>query len=110
MRLERIERKLDTLLSVKEILEIVKEIRSKELAMSVVMDQVRAEVQNVRTGVESISAAVAALAQRLADNPTAEEAVAVAAELSALAGTLPGIVASVDSLDPDVPGGAITPE
>ena len=109
-RLERIERKLDTLLSVRDILKIVKEIRRKGISMSVVMDQVRTEVANVRSGVDTISAAVAALAARLADNPTADEAAAVAVELAALAAGLPSITASIDSLAPDVPAGAIPPE
>jgi len=77
--------------------------------MSSVMDDVRSEVASIRGGVLSVQDAVTALAQRLTDNPTAAEATAVAEELHELAGALGATTASIDALDPDLPGGPIEP-
>ncbi|HLC29419.1 MAG TPA: hypothetical protein VJM51_01390 [Dehalococcoidia bacterium] len=87
---------------------LMERMLSKEAKMSVEFDQVRAEVEAIRNGIGGIQTSVTALAVRLASDPTAAEVAAVADELSVLADTLPGISASVDSLDPDVPTGAIT--
>ena len=89
---------------------LVERMLRKETEMSVEFDQVRVQVEAIRNGIGAIQASVTALATRLASDPTAAEVAAVAGELGALADTLPGISASVDSLDPDVPTGAITDE
>lgn len=60
------------------------------------LDGIRTEVGTLRTAINS-------LAERLSDNPTAEEAAAVGGELR-------GLSTSLDSLDPDVSGGVVTPE
>ena len=87
---------------------LVERILRKETEMSVEFDQVRLEVEAIRNGIGGIQTSVTALAARLASDPTAAEVAAVADELAVLADTLPGISASVDSLDPAVPTGAIT--
>lgn len=60
-------------------------------------------LDGIRTEVGKLREAINALAQRLSDNPTAEE-------VSAIAGELRGLTATLDSLDPDVPGGVVAPE
>jgi outer membrane murein-binding lipoprotein Lpp len=60
-------------------------------------------LDEIRTAVQGLKASIDALAARLGDNPTPAEVTAIADELRAASATL-------DTLDPDVPGGPLNPE
>lgn len=87
--------------------EILCRVHKEESQMSVAMDDVRTQVGNLKVGLGTISDGIAALASRLEDNPSTSSVQEVAADLRSLVDKTSAIAGDINSLDPDVPGGAI---
>ena len=77
--------------------------------MSADLDGIRADVQTIKDNEAAQTAAINDLITRLGNNPTPAEIDAIRADLQAVAGNQTANSAAIASLDPDVPGGAVTP-
>lgn len=129
MRFLRIPRQLEVIgahlqairTDLRYLIKLINRVLKKGAMQTMILDAIREAVgvlrngvTGVETGLNEVNTSIGALAQRLGNNPTPEEAAAIATELqqtterlTSIGASLSGATVQLDSLDPDVPGGAI---